>query len=235
MWLFDEDEDSIYIHFRVMDRDEISADDFLGEVKVPFKHIKLNRTLYLELSSTTKTKTKKEELLLTMPQLDSESLDRDKKPYLVIRLHVRGVRAQISLYHSLVTEITYRARTQVHGAATNSSLPPSMDIQRGKLFERIAVFVLGPSAAGKTYMSRLNLPNVLVANHFPIVRSVRARISIISRSLLCDHENYTQITRMSLVSPIYISRKSIEYQHSNTGTFRDDRWRYDERCVRELE
>ena len=44
-----------------------------------------------------------------------------------------------------------------------------MDIQRGKLFERIAVFVLGPSAAGKTYMSRLNLPNVLVANHFPIV------------------------------------------------------------------
>lgn len=106
MWLFDEDEDSIYIHFRVMDRDEISADDFLGEVKVPFKHIKLNRTLYLELSSTTKTKKKKEELLLTMPQLDSESLDRDKKPYLVIRLHVRGVRAQISLYHLLVTEIT---------------------------------------------------------------------------------------------------------------------------------
>ena len=107
MWLFDEDEDSIYIHFRVMDRDEISADDFLGEVKVPFKHIKLNRTLYLELSSTTKTKKKKEELLLTMPQLDSESLDRDKKPYLVIRLHVRGVRIHIpqtSLYHSLVTE-----------------------------------------------------------------------------------------------------------------------------------
>ena len=108
MWLFDEDEDSIYIHFRVMDRDEISADDFLGEVKVPFKHIKLNRTLYLELSSTTKTKKKKEELLLTMPQLDSESLDRDKKPYLVIRLHVRGVRIHIpqtSLNHSLVTEI----------------------------------------------------------------------------------------------------------------------------------
>ena len=44
----------MYIHFRVMDRDEISADDFLGEVKVPFKHITLNRTLYLELSSVTK-------------------------------------------------------------------------------------------------------------------------------------------------------------------------------------
>ena len=92
----------MYIHFRVMDRDEISADDFLGEVKVPFKHIKLNRTLYLELSSTTKTKKKKEELLLTMPQLDSESLDRDKKPYLVIRLHVRGVRI-ISLKHHCIT------------------------------------------------------------------------------------------------------------------------------------
>lgn len=106
LWLFDEDEDSMYIHFRVMDRDEISADDFLGEVKVPFKHITLNRTLYLELSSVTKKK--KAWAWFTMPQFDSESLDRDQKPYLVIRLHVRGVRIHIpqtSLYHSLVTEI----------------------------------------------------------------------------------------------------------------------------------
>ena len=98
--LFDEDEDSMYIHFRVMDRDEISADDFLGEVKVPFKHIKLNRTLYLELSSVTKKKKKKP--WFTIPQFDSESLDRDQKPYLVIRLHVRGVRI-ISLKHHCIT------------------------------------------------------------------------------------------------------------------------------------
>ena len=90
----------MYIHFRVMDRDEISADDFLGEVKVPFKHITLNRTLYLELSSVTKKKKKK--AWFTMPQFDSESLDRDQKPYLVIRLHVRGVRI-ISLKHHGIT------------------------------------------------------------------------------------------------------------------------------------
>jgi hypothetical protein len=90
----------MYIHFRVMDRDEISADDFLGEVKVPFKHITLNRTLYLELSSVTKKKKKK--AWFTMPQFDSESLDRDQKPYLVIRLHVRGVRI-ISLKHHCIT------------------------------------------------------------------------------------------------------------------------------------
>ena len=95
----------MYIHFRVMDRDEISADDFLGEVKVPFKHIKLNRTLYLELSSVTKKKKKK--AWFTMPQFDSESLDRDQKPYLVIRLHVRGVRI-ISLKHYCITHSLWK-------------------------------------------------------------------------------------------------------------------------------
>ena len=142
LWLFDRDKDSVYIHFRVMDRDELSQDDFLGEVKIPFKNITLNRNLYLELSSLKKKQKKNKEGQHSMPQLNSDTLDRDKKPYLVIRFHVHGAVSPIS---------------------------PSMDVQRGSLFERIAVFVLGPSAAGKTYMSRVNLPYVLVANHFPIV------------------------------------------------------------------
>lgn len=41
--------------------------------------------------------------------------------------------------------------------------------ERGGLHSRIAVFVLGPSAAGKTYMTKHSLAHLLVSNHLPIV------------------------------------------------------------------
>jgi len=136
----------VRIDIEILDRDDFSAHDSLGYAWLWLDKIPLNDPITVVLQKK-------------MPKSSSAILKSN----------------QVSKRSTLTIALHALKRTSMADGATGATksatdVPPGLPPpQSGGLFDRVAIFVLGPSAAGKTYSTRVNLAEVLAANHLPMV------------------------------------------------------------------